>query len=580
MLIKKYTFLGLFLFLPFTQQTYANYKITTEALRGHVNFLTSDALEGRLTGSAGEKLATHYVAQIFAGLGLEPAGDNGTFFQEFTFTSGVALGANNSLTIRNHSEKPKKLTLNKDWRPLSFSDSRAFAITKPIFAGYGISAPALGKLAAYDSYAHLNVKDQWVIVLNDLPKKISIEQKHQLSPYATPRYKAFTAKALGAKGIIFVGSPLIPLSSDASFSGSGIIALSLSNDIFAKQQLQHNHLEIYGQTQINKSIQRGRNVLALLKISPEAIGTLVLGAHIDHLGRGQLSGSRAHAEEAGMIHAGADDNASGVASILETAARLTMLKRQDKLQGNKNILFAAWSGEEFGILGSSHFVAHSLKQPPINATINLDMVGHLRERLVVQGLGSSPDWPALLKSINTHGTFSLIQQQDPYLPTDATSFYLQGIPILNLFTGAHDNYHTPRDTANTLNYVGMKNICDFLVSLTLALEARPKPLNFQKMAKPQNNTEKELKVYLGTIPDYAQTNHEGVKLSGVAKNSPAELAGVQKNDVVIELAGNTIHDIYDYTFVLNQLPVDKVVPLLVLREQKPVRLTIRARYRE
>lgn len=236
--VKKYPLFVLFFFLFFTQQICANYKITAKVLRHHVNFLTSDALEGRLTGSSGEKLATQYVAQVFADLGLEPAGDNGTFFQEFTFTSGGALGKNNSLIISNQLGNAERLKLNKDWRPLSFSDSRTFTITKLIFAGYGISAPALGKLSAYDSYAHLNVREQWVIVLNDLPKKISVAQKHQLSPYSTLRYKAFTAKAHGAKGIIFVGSPLIPLSFNNSFSGSGIIALSMRQETFAKLKLR------------------------------------------------------------------------------------------------------------------------------------------------------------------------------------------------------------------------------------------------------------------------------------------------------------------------------------------------------
>lgn len=593
--------------------------VNQSRLQKHVRFLSSDHLEGRLTGSIGEKRATEYIANLFLLSGLEPAGDKGTFFQAFNFTAGVSLGKNNSFSITRQNGKINHLKLGQQWQPLAFSDNRSFAITTLIFAGYGIKAPALDKLPLYDSYQGLDVKNKWVIVFCDVPEKISDKQSRQLRPYASPRYKAFTAKEQGATGIIFVNQPgsqnknkLLPFSFDTSLSGSGIVALSVKNEAVdswlatshhpfnSLQKLQDNldsgqtlpsslasSIKINGQTDIEKKRQQGRNVLARLKISPSRTSpVLVIGAHVDHLGHGELSGSRRLSDEKGMIHAGADDNASGVASVLEVAARLSYLKAHGQLSGNKDILFAAWSGEEFGILGSSHFVSNAMKhtqtdtlRPAIEAVINLDMIGHLREKLVLQGVGSSSAWPRIIKQSKNTQLLPTILQDDPYLPTDSTAFYLHGVPGLNFFTGAHDDYHTPRDKPETLNYRGIKRISEFLINLILVLEKTPLMMNYQKVQKPTNDSEQIRKIYLGTIPDYTSSDQTGVKLSGVAKNSPADLAGLRQNDVIIELAGKTIHDIYDYTFILNALQVGKPARLVVLRRQQKLVLSIVAQFR-
>jgi hypothetical protein len=552
-------------------------RATEQDLRSHVNYLCSDALGGRLTGSAGEKLATQYIATQFQKLGLVPAGDNGTYFQEFDFTAGIALGKNNFLVITNKKGVKRNLLLNKNWRPLSFSASGAFSNQQLVFAGEGITAPASKKRPAFDSYKNLSVKNKWVVVLRYSQEKISSERSQQLSPYATLRYKAFTAAQHGAIGIIFLSNSneLIPLTAD--LSNAGIMALSCND----KEILTANR--ITGQTDIYKITRRGRNVLAKLELTSSTAPIIVVGAHVDHLGHGELNGSLARADEKGMLHPGADDNASGVAAVIEAAVSLTHLKTQGLLRGNKNILFAAWSGEEVGILGSTHFVKNYLQsssnktlRPGIDVALNLDMVGHLKDKLVVQGTGSSTDWPELLK----HSPIPLITQSDPYLPTDSTAFYLKGVPTLNLFTGASDAYHSPRDIPTTLNYQGIKNISEFLVGLILKLEDQPKLISFRSIKKTYAANVREYKIYLGTIPDYSSPDTQGVKLSGVAKNSPAEQAGLKQNDVIIMLAGRKIHDIYDYTYVLNALHAGQPVKLLVLRGESRVALTIVARYRE
>jgi hypothetical protein len=288
-----------------------------------------------------------------------------------------------------------------------------------------------------------------------------------------------------------------------------------------------------------------------------------------------------------LIHYGADDNASGVATVLEAAVALADLKAKGTLHGSKDILFAIWSGEELGLLGSAHFVKEFMAKasnkslrPTIDVAINLDMVGRLRKSLVLQGVGSSSVWPKLIEQVKAQHSIAVITQKDPYLPTDSTSFYLHGVPTLNLFTGSHDEYHTARDRPETLNYEGMKNISEFLCDLVLALENESIPIEYRQVAKTGDNPGRGFRVYFGTIPDYASADVSGVKLTGVTKDSPAEQAGLKSDDVIIELAGKKIHDIYDYTFVLSALHVGESVSLVVLRGQEQVTMNIVARSRE
>lgn len=563
----------------------------------HVEFLTSDFLEGRLTGSKGEHLATEYIAHQFQQLGLQPAGDKGTFFQEFDFVSGIKPGNNNTLKI-SQAQSTKELHLNTDWRPLTYSASRAFNCTELVFAGYGINAPASGHLPAYNSYQDINVKNKCVLVLENIPLPSSAARQQQLRHYSSIRYKTFTAKAQGARVIFFVPhskhDQLIPLSNKTSLTSSGLIVLSVKRSVI--EELLHTSLArlrvtghsllhgstINGHTELVKEIQHGRNVLARLNRGFKSTSLLLIGAHADHLGRGELGGSRARSNEQGDIHPGADDNASGVAVVLETARTLAQMNKQGTLHGRKDILFAAWSGEEYGVLGSSYFMSqfkNNQNHPSIIAAINLDMVGHLQKHLIVQGTGSGSEWNSLLTHLGTINSLSLVLQSDPYLPTDTTSFYISGIPAINLFTGAHDEYHTPRDTSATLNFKGMQSITQWLVDLICHIETMPQTITYRKLAKPHHKETGELKIYLGTIPDYAHSDIKGVRLSGVASNSPAEKAGIQQGDIIVALAEKDINDIYDYTYVLNELSANKHTTITVKRANKTMQLTLIPKYR-
>ncbi|MGE0684007.1 MAG: M28 family peptidase, partial [Candidatus Binatia bacterium] len=246
-------------------------------------------------------------------------------------------------------------------------------------------------------------------------------------------------------------------------------------------------------------------------------------------------------------------------------------------------------GEEMGLLGSSYFARTFANQPTepaslrpeIVAYLNMDMIGRLEKNLIVQGIGSSSQWLAALERFNAPIGLPITVQNDSYLPTDATSFYLKEVPILNAFTGAHVDYHTPRDTADKINYAGAEKITRLFAAIAGSLATDANAPDYQRMAKPTMAVGRVgIRAYLGTIPDYAQTDVAGVKLSGVANGGPAEQAGVQGRDVVIELAGKKIENIYDYTYALDGLKIGSPVEMVVLRGERRVTMTVTPGARE
>jgi Tol biopolymer transport system component len=587
--------------------------INANDLRLHVGTLASETMDGRQTGTVGEKAATEYVASVFRSLDLTPAGDQGTFFQEFPFTAGVSLGANNRLTLSGKASGDQVYAVDADWRPLAFSKTGVIEPSEIVFAGYGIVAPATDGQAEYDSYAHLDVKDKWVLVFRYLPENVASDVRQHLNHYAPLRFKAIAARDRGARGLIVVSGPnaqvkeqLVPLTFDSSLAGTSLAAISVTDNI-AEQLLQPTGkglkelqdaldtgtpemgltiptLTLGAMLDIQQEKRTGRNVLARLRAGKaNERSTIMLGAHVDHLGHGVGANSLAREEEKGHVHYGADDNASGVAGLLEIAQYLADLKAKGKLVLKHDLLFAAWSGEEMGLLGSSYFTRAfggqagelvSLR-PKLAAYVNMDMIGRLDKNLIVQGIGSSTAWLGLIERFNAPIGLPIVTQNDSYLPTDATSFYLKEVPILNAFTGAHADYHTPRDTADKLNYTGAEKITRLFAAITAELAIRPDVPDYRRMEKPASAVGRVgIRAYLGTIPDYAQTDVVGVKLSGVAKGGPAEKAGMQGGDVVVELAGKKIENIYDYTYALDGLKIGTPVEVVVRRAEQRVTLTI------
>ncbi|MCB0325315.1 MAG: M28 family peptidase, partial [Bdellovibrionales bacterium] len=587
--------------------------VDLQQLRTRVGVLAGPEMQGRRTGTSGELLAVELAAEALAELGLEPAGDNGTYFQTFEFTSGVSLGEGNILTLR-HNDADESFAPGEEWLPLSFTETGTVPATGVAFAGYGIVAPELARenepsVAAYDAYVHLDVKDKWVAVLDGLPLDVPTDVHAHLARYSGLRYKAMVARDKGARGLLLLHGPrspskreLIPLTFDTTQAKTSLAGITLSTALGEKlfassprslEQLQQEldtgkpmmgftleDLSVAATLDLLEQHSTGKNVLARLPAEARyryRANTVIVGAHIDHLGVGKHPGSLATAEDTAQIHFGADDNASGVAAALAIAEQVQQRIRSGRLAPTNDLLIALWSGEEIGLLGSSHYV-NTLPESEasrITAYLNLDMVGRLEQSLVLQGIGSSPDWHSLLERANAPVGLSLSLQNESYLPTDATSFYLKRIPILSGFTGAHRDYHTPRDTPEKLNYPGLASIAHLFTNVAAGLLEREDKLAYREMERPEHlGRRANLRAYFGTIPDYVESDLKGVKLAGVAQGGPAQQAGLQAGDIVLGVGEKQIENIYDYTYALEGLKIGEPVSVRLRRGEEVITLDV------
>ena len=581
------------------------------SIRQHIEFLADDALEGRMTGSEGAKRAAEHITAQFSQLNLKPVGDEQSYFQTFEFTAGRRIIPEENgfhITRQIHgSEQVMEFRVEQDFQPLSFSRNGVVE-GEVVFVGYGLSVPGeLGE--GYDAYAGLDVKDKIVVALRYVPEEVEPERRQQLNRYAGLRYKAMQAREQGAKAFLVVAGPnspnagkLIPLDFDSSLADSGIVAASISdtvaNALFApsgkdlkevQSGLDVENPHFIGQfslpdvkvkivVSVEKVKKTDQNVVALLP-PPELTDDteyVIVGAHYDHIGYGEI-GSLARKGEEGQIHNGADDNASGTAVVLDLAATLSAAYQEHPEKFNRGVIFALWSGEELGLIGSTHFVTHPVVAlEKVAAYINFDMVGRLREnKLILQGVGSSSVWTKLIEKRNIPIGFNLTLQTDPYLPTDVTAFYPKEVPVLSFFTGGHEDYNRPTDDIETLNYDGLERIARLahgIVSDLISTAERPEYVRVER-SQSEEGSRDTLRAYLGTIPDYT-TEGTGVKLSGVRAGGPADTAGLKGGDVIVEFGGQEITNIYDYTYALDAVKIGEPVEVVVLREGKRVKLTV------
>ncbi len=598
-----------------------------EDILRHVDYLCRPELEGRMTGSRGERMATSYVAAYLDSLGFVPAGDvdpqtgEATWFQEFEFPAGARLGENNELMVGDDA-----VALDDHWRPLTFSDTGEFSSDVVAFAGYGMIAPETENLGAYDSFVHLDVTDKWVMVFRFMPEDVTPEWRQERNFYSQLRVKAANVRDRGGKGLLIVSGPnsqvkqqVIPLSRDSALGKISIPVISISDEL-AQQILSAAKPEQdlrWWQTDLDKGEQKigfdipnmtitanvdveqlrgvGRNVVGRLQFGEtphdEAV---IIGAHIDHLGRGG-AGSLAREDEATQIHYGADDNASGVSAMLEISQFLAAQERAGRITSGRDLVVAGWSGEELGLHGSDHFVDQCIEQlgqevelpaeegkeprtiKSINsryvAYLNMDMVGRFDGKLVLQGLGSSDWWSGEIEKRNLVTGLQLKQSKDTSLPTDATEFYQAGVPILAAFTGSHQDYHTPRDTPDKLNYEKAADIAKLMGLITRSLITGDSLPGYQEYKSDEPAMRVAMRASLGTSPDYTE-EVQGVMLKSVRSNSPADKAGVQGGDVVVELAGQKVENVYDYTNAIGALKVGQEVTIVVMRDGERVELAI------
>ncbi len=578
-----------------------------------VGYLASDKLEGRMSGSNGTKLAADYIVERFKDAGLQPLAGSESYRQEFEFTAGMKLRKGQNHLELTSDNDAQSFQVDTDFRPLAFS-SEGEVEGDVVFAGYGLSVPGDGAQAA-DSYSGLDVKDKVVLVLRYVPEDVEMDRRQELNRYAGLRYKAMIAREHGAKALLAVTGPnspkpgkLVPLSYDNSSANSGIVVASVSGAVadalFAKSgktlaevqtelDRENPHYEghfalpevgVKMQTGVERIKKKDYNVVGVLPATNGGTGeSIVIGAHYDHIGFGEI-GSLARKGEEGKIHNGADDNASGTSTVLELAASLAEMQKTKPDAFRRDLVFALWSGEELGIIGSSEFVKQAaLPVEQIAAYLNFDMVGRLKEnRLMLQGMGSSSAWRKLVEKKNVVAGFNLVIQDDPYQPTDVTAFYPKGVPVMSFFTGSHEDYNRPTDDPETLNYAGLERIGKFaklLLTDLLKAEERPDYVKVERV-KSRGGSRESMRAYLGTIPDYVGEGSSGVKLSGVSTGGPADKAGLLGGDVIVEFAGKEITNIYDYTYAIDAIKIGVAVEMVVLRGDEKVKLTIVPEARE
>jgi len=573
---------------------------TATGTRSYVETLASEKFAGREAGSTGEQQAGNYIAAQLARIGARPLPGRQDVFMSFDFTAGSRDGGTQLSTGSQRFSAPADVVA------LSFSDD-ATVSAPAVFAGYGIVVPEAQNFG-YDSYATLDVKDKAVVVFRYFPEDADKETKSILARYSDLRYKAQAARQRGAKALLVVTGPrspnageTVPITFDTALAGSGIPAASISGKaaaaLFGSRSLESVQKEFDSgnphvagfaldgitvelSTKLVREKRTARNVVAYLPATSPVTNVdkpwIVVGAHYDHLGLGKNGNSLASGADAGKPHVGADDNASGSAAVIamaEAFSRRPVRKR--------NLIVALWSAEELGLIGSNAFVnAPPVPLNQIAAYFNFDMVGRMQDnKLAVQATGSSATWPSLIERANVAAGFNLNLQSDPYQPTDVATFNQASVPSLNFTTGAHLDYHKPSDTADKINYEDLDRIAEFATTIAARLMESDQAPQFVKVDQSSQTVNRTgVRVFTGTVPDYA-SDAKGLLLGGVIGGGPAEQAGLQKGDVIVEIAGQTIANIYDYTYALELLKIGSPVKVVYMRgtERRETTLTPAAR---
>jgi hypothetical protein len=622
---------------------------SVDRLRQVVSYLASDALEGRRTGTPGANDAAHYIAGEFNRYGLRPGlqiarpartrGENqARYLQPFPYVSAVELGRDNYFFLNpGRADDTAQFLVGQDWMPLGFSSNASVKSAEMVFAGYGISSAEL----KYDDYAVSNAKGRVAIIFAGTPDG---DNPHgQFARAGEIRFKVAAARAAGAQALLIIANEeelkddrLSRLSYDnAGEAGIPVVVVSrpLARKILGAEDTKLAEFEQAADsrsvdpkgTALRRQVRGLRltfdvnvvrrespsfNVVGILpgsdpKLKSEAI---VIGAHYDHLGRGG-EGSGSLAPGAGEIHHGADDNASGVAGLIELARMLSSQNPKPR----RTIVFIAFSGEEEGLIGSNFYVNHPIVALANTvAMINMDMIGRLKEKaLIVGGVGTAQEWRSMIDadnslqgmtvSLNTARSagppssasapivvgangrpvvtmdlakqFLLTLNEDGYGPSDHSSFYAKQVPVLFFWTGNHEDYHKPSDTADKINYEGEARIVEFVANVVGDVDRSDKRPTYTVAKSESQGRAGGFRVYLGTIPNYAETN-DGLKLDGVRDDSPASKAGLKAGDRIVKMAGHEVKNVYDYTYALGEMKAGQEYEVEIVRGSERLTLKI------
>jgi aminopeptidase YwaD len=540
---------ALFLFfLPLSSLFAQDY--LEQQLSAHVYFLSDDRLEGRATGSEGERIALEYIAGYFNQYGLSPKGKDG-YVQAFDFSLGKTAGITNAMKINNQS-----MLILDDYFPMIYS-ANANINANALNLGYGIHAPGL-----YDDYEDKLNLDGKVFVIN-LSSPDGIHPHSKYLNYTDYQTRIKTAQSFGASAVIFYNND--ENLDDPEFDLSMKVKSFNIPVVFVTNSILNDGDEIKLNVDLKKQERTGNNVIAFIDNGVE--NTVVIGAHYDHLGWGESGGSLYRGDPA--IHNGADDNASGVSLMLELARVI----KTTNLKGN-NYLFVAFSGEELGLYGSKSFVKDAtIDVSSINYMLNFDMVGRLDEEntMAVNGVGTSPLFKE--KALNVReGNIKVKTTESGMGPSDHASFYMADKPVLHFYTGNNSDYHKPSDDPYLINYKGMTQVFDFTYALIKDLDDEGK-FEFVKTKDDDNRNAPKFSVTLGVVPDY-MFDGEGLRIDGVTDGKPANGAGILAGDVVRKLGDIEITDMMAYMTALSKFKPGQSTIVTILRDDKLMDLPI------
>lgn len=558
-----------------------------DVIQDHVKYLSDESLEGRGTGSEGNQKAAEYIVKKFKKYGLSPAEDS--YFQEFSVTTEVKVGEGNAAVFERSGERID-WEADSDFRPVTFSKDTTITAGL-VFAGYGITA----KEQDFDEYANIDATGKIAIVLRSSPDYAN--PHGLLAQFAPLEYKMRNAQEHGAVGVIFVsstdiGDVLMPLNLRLGGNSSNMIALHALRDAIdqvlpsgrslddlepsIKENTASQSFELTGvSATLTSSLvfvkQPTNNVLGVVKGSDPARANefLVVGAHYDHLGWGDRGGSRYEGDEP-KIHHGADDNASGTAAMMEVARNIAANPLP------RSVLFMGFSGEEMGLLGSAHYVQNPVY--PIDNTVmmlNMDMIGRVENgHLNVTGTGTSSTWNELVDTLSLKHGLNISKSAGGFGASDHSSFNGQKIPVLNLFSGLHDDYHRPSDTWEKINYEGLSTVVNFATDIITEIgNYDERPDYVEVKSEGREGRRMSFKVSSGVIPDYAD-HPKGMRITGVKKDGAADKAGLESGDIIISMGGAEVKNIYDYTYVLGKYKPGDVVEVTVLRGENEDKVTM------
>lgn len=570
---------------------------SAETIQKQITYLASDELKGRESGEPGNEMAAQFIAAEFQRAGLKPLGtskqrdpnagmDGSGFYQPFTFIAGRAVGKGNRLQAELGG-KQRSYRVGQEFEPSGISGGGS-AEGELVFVGFGIRAPG----TSHDDFVGMVLKGKIVLLMAGSPKD---DPHSPLAEFASIRRKALTARELGATAVLVITPAKSDSQGDRRFefsdaSDAGLPVLRIKHKVaeeWFKSKSGKSLADLEAQANDDKNVSMALGIPVRLdadvkrieKVTANVVGMLegtdpvlkneyvVVGAHLDHLGMGgpaSLAKSSAPA-----IHHGADDNASGAAGVMALARYFA----GSGVRPKRSLILMCFTGEELGLFGSDFYVKHPII--PLEKTvamINMDMVGRLRDnKLIVIGSGTAKEWDGLLTAANQTAGFQLARSDDGFGASDQQSFYSKNIPVLFFFTGSHEDYHTPTDTADKINAPGEAKVLALVADCMERIANSPDRPTFEKISVSSPGGSPSFRVYFGSIPDYA-AQVEGVQLNGVREGSPAAKAGLKAGDIIIKFGDTTVKSIQDYTIALGNYKPGDEVDIVVKRGSETLKL--------